>query len=68
VAARRITLRIQPAAPLGDVAVVPAALTGRPEADVARAIALELADVDVPTAAEALEKLSLASPDWAAKL
>jgi hypothetical protein len=35
--------------------LVPAALTGRPEADVARAIALELADVDVPTAAEALE-------------
>jgi len=61
-AARRITLRIQSPAPFGDVALVPAALIGRPEVDVARATAVALADVDVPTAAEALKRLSLASP------
>ncbi len=60
--ARRVTLRVQPSAPFGDVVLVPAALTGRPEADMARAMAAALADVDVLTAADALKSLRLAFP------
>ena len=37
--ARRVTLRIQPPNPFGEVTMVPAALSGRPEADAARAMA-----------------------------
>ena len=61
-AARHITLRIEPPAPFGDVALVPAALSGRPEADLARAMAAALADVEAPTAAEVYRRLRAAFP------
>jgi hypothetical protein len=60
--ARRVTLRIQPPMPFGDVALAPSALSGRPEADLARAMAAALADVDVPTAAEVYNRLRAAFP------
>lgn len=60
--ARRITFRVQPPVPLGDVTLVPAALSGRPEAEMGRAMAAALADVEVPTAADALGRLRLAFP------
>jgi hypothetical protein len=50
--ARRITLRVQPPVPYGDVTMVPATLSGRPEADMARAMAAAFADIEAPTAAE----------------
>jgi hypothetical protein len=60
--ARRVTLRIQPPRPFGDVALVPAPLSGRPEADLARAMAAALADVEAPTAAEVYNRLRQAFP------
>jgi hypothetical protein len=47
--ARRI-IRVQSPAPLGEVIVAPAALTGRAEVDVARAMAI--ADVEAPNAVD----------------
>jgi hypothetical protein len=49
VSARRVILSVQPPDPFGDVALVPATLSGRPEANMAGAI---VARVDVPMAAE----------------
>jgi hypothetical protein len=60
--ARRVTLRIQPPIPFGDVALAPAALSGRPEADLARAMAAALADIEAPTAAEVYKRLRAAFP------
>ncbi len=60
--ARRITLRIQPPTPFGDVALVPAPLSGRPEADMARAMAAALADIEAPTAADVYNRLRQAFP------
>jgi len=60
--ARRITLRIQPPMPFGNVALVPAPLSGRLEADLARAMAAALADVEAPTAAEVYNRLRQAFP------
>jgi hypothetical protein len=60
--ARRITLRVQPPIPFGDVTMVPAALGGRPEADMARAMAAALADFEAPTAADVYKKLRQAFP------
>jgi hypothetical protein len=60
--ARRVMLRIQPPMPFGDVALVPAALSGRPEADLARAMAAALADIEAPTAAEVYRRLRAAFP------
>ncbi len=60
--ARRITLRIQPPVPFGDVTMVPAPLSGRPEADMARAMAAALADIDAPTAADVYNRLRQAFP------
>ena len=60
--ARRVTLRVQPPVPFGDVALVPAPLSGRPEADLARAMAAALADVEAPTAAEVYNRLMSAFP------
>ena len=54
-AARRITLRVQPPIPFGDVTMVPAPLSGRPEAEMARAMAAALSDVEAPTAADVLQ-------------
>jgi hypothetical protein len=50
--ARRVTLRVQPPVPFGEVIMVPAGLNGRPEADMARAMAAAFSDVEAPTAAE----------------
>jgi len=61
---RRVTLRVQPPIPLGDVALVPAPLSGRPEADMARAMAAALADIEAPTAADVYHRLHQAFP-WA---
>jgi len=61
-AARRITLRVQPPVPFGDVTMVPAPLTGRPEADMARAMAAALADIEAPTAADVYKRLRQAFP------
>jgi len=60
--ARRVTLRVQPPMPYGDVALVPAPLSGRPEAELARAMAAALADVEAPTAAEVFNRLRQAFP------
>ena len=59
--ARRV-FRVQPPVPLGDVTMVPAALSGRAEAAMARAMAAALADVEMPTAAAALGRLRQALP------
>ena len=59
---RSVTLRVQPPVPLGDVTVLPAASTGRPDADMARAMAAALADFEAPTAADALKRLRRAFP------
>jgi hypothetical protein len=61
-AARRITLRVQPPVPFGDVTMVPAPISGRPEADMARAMAAALADVEAPTAADVYNRLRQAFP------
>ena len=50
--ARRVTLRVQPPIPFGDVTMVPATLSGRPEADMARAMAAALGDIEAPTATD----------------
>jgi hypothetical protein len=60
--ARRITLRIQPPVPFGDVTMVPATLSGRPEVDMARAMAAALADVEAPTAADIYNQLRRSFP------
>jgi hypothetical protein len=60
--ARRITLRVQPPTPFGDVTLVPATLGGRPEAEMARAMAAALADVEAPTAADVYNRLRQAFP------
>ena len=60
--ARRVTLRVQPPIPFGDVTMVPAALSGRPEADMARAMAAALADVEAPTAADVDNRLRQSFP------
>jgi hypothetical protein len=59
---RSVTLRVQPPVPFGDVTVLPAALTGRPEADMAHAMAAALAEFEMPTAADALKRLRQAFP------
>jgi hypothetical protein len=60
--ARRVTLRVQPPIPFGDVALVPAPLSGRPEADMARAMANVLADIEAPTAVDVYRRLRQAFP------
>ena len=60
--ARRITLRVKPPAPLGEVAVVPAPLSGRPEAEMARAMAAALADDESATAADLYSRVHQAFP------
>jgi len=61
-AARRVTLRVQPPVPLGDVTMLPAGLTGRPEADMAHAMAAALADIEAPTVAEIRGRLRQSFP------
>ena len=59
---RHVTLRIQSPVPFGDVTMVPAPLSGRPEAEMARAMAAALADVEAPTAADVYNRLRQAFP------
>jgi hypothetical protein len=61
-AGRRITLRVQPPVPYGDVTLVPALLSGRPEDGMARAMAAIMADVEAPTAADVYNQLRQAFP------
>jgi hypothetical protein len=60
--ARRVTLRILPPVPFGDVTMVPAPLSGRPEIDMARAMADALADIEAPTASDVYNRLRQAFP------
>jgi hypothetical protein len=60
--ARPVTLRVQPPMPLGEVTMVPAILSGRPEAAMAQAMAAALADVEAPTAAEIYGRLRQSFP------
>lgn len=59
---RRVTLRVQPPVPFGDVTIMPSTLSGRPEIDMARAMAEALSDVEAPTAAEVYNRLRQAFP------
>ena len=61
-AARRITLRVQPPVPFGEFTMVPALLSGRPEAEMARAMAAALSDIEAPTAADVYNRLRQAFP------
>jgi hypothetical protein len=61
-AARRITLRVQPPIPFGEFTMVPALLSGRPEAEMARAMAAALSDIEAPTAADVYNHLRQAFP------
>jgi hypothetical protein len=60
--ARRITLRVQPPVPFGEFTMVPAPLSGQPEADMARAMAAALSDIEAPTAADVYNRLRQAFP------
>jgi hypothetical protein len=60
--ARRITLRVQPPMPLGEVIVVPERLSGRTEADLAHAMAAAFPDVEMPTAADVFNRLRQSFP------
>ncbi len=59
-AARRI-IRVLSPVPLGEVTVVPAALSGRAEAETTRAMAAAAAAYEVPTAADVLRRLGRAA-------
>jgi hypothetical protein len=61
-AARPITLRVQPTVPFGDVTLVPATISGRPEAEMARAMAAALADIEAPGATDVYNRLRQAFP------
>jgi hypothetical protein len=60
--ARRITLRVKPPIPLGEVAMVPAPLSGRSEAEMARAMAAALSDDESATAADVYSRVRQAFP------
>jgi hypothetical protein len=60
--ARRITLRIEPPMPFGDVTMVPATLSGRPEADMTRAMAAAFADIEAPSATDVFNRLRQSFP------
>ena len=58
---RRVTLRVQSPLPLGDVTMVPAR-SGQPDANMARAIAAALVDIEAPSAAEVYQRLRQSFP------
>jgi hypothetical protein len=60
--ARRVTLRIQPPMPLGEVTMVPPPISGRSEAELARAMAAALADLDEPSVSQVYGRLRQAFP------
>ena len=59
--ARRV-IRVQPPSPLGDVTMVPAALSGRAEVDMGRAMAAAFSEFEAPNATEVLSRLRRAFP------
>lgn len=59
--ARRV-IRIHPPVPLGDVTMVPAELSGRAAADMARAMAAAVTDYDMPSATDVLTRLRQVFP------
>jgi hypothetical protein len=61
-AAGRLTLRVKPPLPLGDVTMVPASVSGRSEAELARAMAAALADDESATAADVYRRVRQAFP------
>ncbi len=61
-AAHRITLRIKSPLPLGDVTMVPAPISGRSEAELARAMAAALADDESVSAADVYRRVQQAFP------
>ena len=61
-AARRIMLRVKPPIPLGEVAMVPVPLSGRSEAEMARAMAAALAEDEATTAADIYSRVRAAFP------
>jgi hypothetical protein len=61
-AAARFTLRVKPPLPLGDVTMVPASLSGRSQAEMARAMAAALADDESATAADVYRRVRQAFP------
>jgi hypothetical protein len=64
--ARRITLRVQPPMPFGEVTMVPATLSGRPEADLARAMTKAFAESEAASATDVLDRLRQSFPLTAA--
>jgi hypothetical protein len=48
--------------PFGEVTMVPATLSGRPEGDMARAMAAAFADIEAPTAADVFNRLRQSFP------
>jgi hypothetical protein len=60
--ARRITLYVQPPNPFGEVTMVPAMLSGRPEADIARAMAKAFAGTEAASSADILNRLRQSFP------
>jgi hypothetical protein len=61
-APRRVTLRVKPPILFGDITMVPAPLSGRSEAEMARAIAAALAADEPATAADAYGAVRQAFP------
>jgi hypothetical protein len=60
--ARRITLRVQQPNPIGEVTMVPAPLTSRPEEHTARAMAAAFADTEAASSAAVLNRLRQTFP------
>jgi hypothetical protein len=48
--------------PFGDVTMVPSTLSGRPEAEMARAMVAALADIEAPTATDVYNRLRRSFP------
>jgi hypothetical protein len=61
-AAAQSTIRVSDPLPLGDVSLAPAALTGIPEAQLARSMVEQLQSADPATSAEAVRFLRRAFP------
>ncbi len=61
-AGRRVTLRVKSPVPFGEVTWIPAQLGGRPEAEMARAMAAALSDIEAPTASDVYNRLRQAFP------
>jgi hypothetical protein len=59
---RQMTLRVQPPMPFGEVTMVPATLSARPEAEMVRAMATALSDAEAPSSADVLNRLRQTFP------